>query len=132
MGEREIAEEVARRVAQHLDGALDVIPRLSIVASAGDEPLGVARELLDAIRADAQAEVLCRDVLELMRLVEDRAAARGNYLAEVALADGGVGAQQMVVDDDDVSCGGALAHARDEAVVVARALGAQARLRRRG
>src|SRR5205814_8686926 len=43
MGEREIAEEVARRVAQHLDGARDLIPRLSIVAPAGDEPRGVAR-----------------------------------------------------------------------------------------
>ena len=32
----------------------------------------------------------------------------------------------MMVDDDDVGRGGALAHPRDEAVVVARALGAEA------
>ena len=44
----------------------------------------------------------------------------------VALAHGRVGAQQMVVDDDHVGFGGALAHQRHEAVAVARALGAEA------
>ena len=50
----------------------------------------------------------------------------------VLLPHRGVGAEQVVVDDDDVRFGGALAHAGDEAVVVARALGADAVLGRRG
>ena len=44
--------------------------------------------------ADAVAEVLRGDVLELVRLVDDRVAAGGNDLAEGALADRGIGAQQ--------------------------------------
>jgi hypothetical protein len=44
------------------------------------------------------------------------------------LANGRVRAQKVVVDDDDVGLRGALAHAGDETVVVARTIGAQARV----
>ena len=50
----------------------------------------------------------------------------GNDLAVGALPHRRVGAQQVMIDDDDVGVGGALPHARDEAVVVARTLGADA------
>ena len=89
-------------------------------------------QIVDAIAADREAEVLRRDVLELVRLVDDGVAAARNHFAEIALPDGRVRAQQMVVDDDDVGLGGALAHLDDEAVVVARAIGADAVLGRRG
>ena len=91
-----------------------------------DGAVDVARELLDAVVADGEAEILRRHVLELVRFVDDRVAAGGNHLAVRALPHRRVGAEQVVVDDDDVGLGGALAHARDEAVVVARALGAEA------
>ena len=61
-----------------------------------------------------------------MRFVEDRAAACGNHLAERVLAHGRVRAEQMVIDDDGVCGGGALAHEGHEAVAVARAFGAEA------
>src|SRR5439155_26951058 len=44
------------------------------------------------------------------------------------LPHGRIGAQEMMIDDDEVGGGGALAHARHEALVVARTLGAEARL----
>ncbi len=67
-----------------------------------------------------------------MRFVENRVAARGNHFTEGVLPQRRVGAQQMVIDDDDVGFGGALPHLGDEAFVVARALGAQTRLGGRG
>ena len=79
----------------------------------------VAHQVLDAVVADRQAEVLRRHVLELVRLVDHRVAAVGDHLAEGVLPHRRVGAEQVVVDDDDVGLGGALAHPRDEAVVVA-------------
>ena len=87
-----------------------------------ERPANVAGEIVDAVTADRQAEVLRGDVLELMRLVDDREAAARDHLPEVALAHGGVGAQQMMIYDHDVGLGRALAHADDEAVLVTRAL----------
>ena len=78
--------------------------------------LGVAREVFDAIVADGHAEVLRGDVLELVRFVQDRGGAVGDDLAVRALPHGGIREQQVVVDDDEIGLGGALAHARDEAV----------------
>ena len=82
----------------------------------GDEPradgaVDVADEVVDAVVADREAEVLRRHVFELVRLVDDGVAAARDDLAEGALPDRGVGAEQVVVDDDDVGLGGALAHA---------------------
>ena len=72
------------------------------------------------------AEILRGHVLELVRLVDDGVAAFGDHFAVRALPDRRVGAQQVMVHDDEVRLGGALSHARDEAVGVARALGADA------
>ena len=66
-----------------------------------------------------------------MRFVHDRVVACRNHLAERALPHGGVRAQEMMVDDDHVRFGGALAHLRDETFVVPFALGAEARVRGR-
>ena len=43
-----------------------------------------------------------RDVFELVRLVDHRVVTRRDDFAELALPHGGVRAQQMVVDDDEV------------------------------
>ena len=94
----------------------------------GRQPLDVARELLQPIGADAEAEILGGDVLELVRFVEHGVGAGRNHLAEGVLADRRVGAQQMMIHDHEIRGGGALAHARDEALVVPRALGAEAGL----
>ena len=75
MRERQLGEERLRVIAQPLDRLRDLVLRAPVLdAAGGDQPLDVARQLLDAVGADAEAEVLRRDVLELVRLVEDRAA----------------------------------------------------------
>src|SRR5436305_5363834 len=94
---------------------------------ASGKPLDIAREILDSIRAHAVPEVLRRDVLELMRFVENHMAAGRNHLAVRVLANRSIGAQQMMIHDDDVRRGSALAHASDEALVVAGTLGSQTR-----
>ena len=105
-----------------------------LVDFAGSLPRGAAAALASRTRSstrkllNAQPEVLRRDVLELVRLVHDERRAGRDHLAVLALPHGRVGAQQMVIDDDDVGFRGALAHQRDEAVAVARALGAEARV----
>ena len=90
--------------------------------------LDVAREILDAVGADGKSEILRGDVLELMRFVDDGVVARGDDLAVRALPHRRIRAQQMMIDDHDVRRRGALPHARDETVVVARAFGAETRL----
>ena len=107
-------------------------PALVAGRAGRDQPLAVAHELVEPVVAHRHAEILRRDVLELVRLVDDRVAALRNDLAVGALPDRRVGAQQMMIDDDQVRLGGALPHPRDEAVGVARALGADAVLRRGG
>ena len=131
VGDRQLGEECLRVVAQPLDRLDNLVLGGAVLDAAGrDQPFDVARELLDAVGADVEAEILRRDVLELVRLVEDRSRERRNDLAEGVLPDRGIGAQQVMVDDHDVGRRGALAHPRDEAVVVARALGAEAGVRR--
>ena len=71
--------------------------------------LRVAHHIGDAVVADRDAEILRRDVFELMRLVDDRVVAVGDHLAVGALAHRRVGAQQVVIDDHDVGFGGASA-----------------------
>src|SRR5262249_30266736 len=75
----------------------------------------------------ADAEILGGDVFKLMRLVDYERGARRDDLSVCALADRRVGAQQVMIDDDDVGFGGALAHQRDEAVAVPWAVAAQTR-----
>ncbi len=126
-GER--SEESAGAIAQPLQRLGDgVAIGLTLDSARRDEAFDVARQVLESVVADREAEVLRRDVLELMGFVDDRDVTRRNHLAVVALADRSVGAQQMVIHDDDVGLGGPLAHPRDEAVVVARTFGAEARV----
>ena len=56
------------------------------------------------------------DILELVRFVDHGEIAVRNDFAEAALPHRRIGAEQVVVDDDEVGLGGALLHARDEAV----------------
>ncbi|MEZ5362510.1 MAG: hypothetical protein R2748_09310 [Bryobacterales bacterium] len=87
---------------------------------------GVARvtdELFVAIVRDLDAEVLAGDLFDLVGLVEDD----GGLLvrddrAEVVLAQGEVGEEEVVIDDDDVRFGGLLVHLGDEAAVELRTL----------
>src|ERR687889_826379 len=67
---------------------------------------------------DSRAEVFGGHVLDLMRLVEDDGRVVRDDLAELAAAQREVGEEEVVVDDDDVGVGRALAHARDVAGVV--------------
>ena len=57
----------APRVPQRLSARV----RRSAHEFAAERAIDVAREIVDAIVADGDAEVLRRDVLELVRLVDD-------------------------------------------------------------
>ena len=82
MREGELGEERPRVVAEPVEGLGEVVLRLPVLHG---EPLDIAGELLEAVVADAEPEVLRRDVLELMGLVEDDAATSGDDLAVRAL-----------------------------------------------
>ena len=97
------------------------VPRVHDEVGLAEHPLGVVDQRLDAVVADRDAEVLRRDVLELVGLVDHQRRALRDHLAEGVVAQRRVGAEQVVVDDDHVRFGRALAHPRDEAVGVARA-----------
>jgi hypothetical protein len=124
--ECDLREERARVVAEALNGLENPVAGLSIGGCAGRcEPLAIPREVFDPVVADRRAEVLRDDVLELVRFVEDEVGARRDHLAERALADRRVGAQQVMIHDHHVGGGRLLAHPRHEALVVARAFGAE-------
>ena len=89
------------------------------------QPCGIAHQIVHAEVAERHAEVLRGHVLELVGLIHDERGARGDHFAVGALADRRVSAEQMVVDDDHVGFGRALAHQRQEAVTVTRTLGAE-------
>src|SRR4051794_13339638 len=121
------AEEQPRMIAHVLDVALQVVRAVRIRDKLrGNGPIDVTRQIVEPIVADRNAEVLRGDVFELVRFVDDGVVARRNHLAEAALSHRRVRAQQMMVDDDEVGFSGALPHARDEAVIEARALAPQA------
>ncbi len=123
----ESGEESSRVLANPPRVVRDLIASLGVGhESRAKRLLDVAHQIIDAVTADRQAEVLGRDVLELVRLVDDGVAAPRDHFAEVALPDRGVSAEQMVIDDHDIGFGRALPHLDDEAVVVARTLGANA------
>ena len=67
----------------------------------------------------------------MMRLVDDRVVALGDHLAVGALPDRRVGAEQVMVDDHHVRFRRALAHFRDVAFAVLRAVVAETGLRLR-
>ena len=78
MGERNVVEEGARVVAEPLDRMGNLVLGFAVAPDDGQQrPLDIARELLEPVIADAVSEVLRRDVLELMCLVDNRAMAVG-------------------------------------------------------
>ena len=97
-----------------------------------EQAAAVANQVIDTVIAERVTEVLRRDIFELVRFVDHERGRRRDHLAVCALAHRRVRTQQVMVDDDDVGFGGALAHASDEAVVVAEAFGAEAGVRLRG
>src|SRR5947209_15900241 len=120
MSVRKVGEKSTRAIAQSIDGFRDLITIACLRDdSGGGEALDIAREFLDAVRADAEAEILGRDVFELVGFVQNRVAAGRNHLAKRVLPDRRIGAEQMVVDDDDVGLGGALTHSGHKTFVVA-------------
>ena len=103
MRDGKLGEEGAGVIAQPFDRLRDVVSRAAILSDDRDErSLDVARELLHPVRADAETEVLGRDVLDLVCFVEDGIVTRRNDFPVRVLAEGGVGAQEMMVDDDEV------------------------------
>ena len=66
--------------------------RKDVLAGLADGTVDISDQVIDAIAADREAEVLRRHVLELVRLVDDGVAAARDDLAEVALPEGGVAA----------------------------------------
>ncbi len=61
-----------------------------------------------------------------MRFVDDGILTFGNHFTVRALPNGGIGAEQVMIDDNQLRLGGTLTHFRDETVLIARALGAYA------
>ena len=97
--------------------------------------LGVPHERFDARAGDPHAEEVGRDVLDLMRFVEDDGVVRRQDAGVRSAAAGAkreVGEQQVVVDDDDLRLLRLSPHPRHEARLEVRAAGADARLARRG
>ncbi len=86
-----------------------------------EEDLGVADQLVDALGAEADAEVVGGDLFELVGLVEDDDGGFGEDAcvgcAGGLLLDIEVGEEEVVVDDDDVGLEGFAAHGGDEAAL---------------
>ena len=114
-------EEPAPGAVQSQRRALQGVPRVHDEVGLAEHALGVVDQRLDTVVADRDAEVLRRDVLELVGLVDHQRRALRDHLAEGVVAQRRIGAEQVVVDDDHVRFGGVLPHPRDEAVGVARA-----------
>ena len=81
----------------------------------------VADELVDALGAEADAEVVGGDLFELVGLVEDDGGGFGEDAGVGGvgglLLDAEVGEEEVVVDDDDVGLERFAAHGGDEAAL---------------
>lgn len=77
--------------------------------------LGVAGKLFEAVVGDGAAEVVAGGVFDFMGFVEDNGLIVGEDGGEIVLADGEIGEEEMVIDDDDVCFVGALVHFGEEA-----------------
>jgi hypothetical protein len=62
------------------------------------------------------AEVLTRDIFDLVRFIEDHRIVFGQNGAEFFVLQREVGEEEMVIDDDDVAFRSAAVHAGEEAV----------------
>ena len=114
----ERAEEPPRVIPDVLDVALQIVGAIAIrQLPAGDRPIDIAREVVEPVVADREAEILGRDIFELVRFVDDRVAGTMESPRRSALAHRRVRAQEMMVDDHQVRFGSALPHPGDETVV---------------
>ncbi len=111
-------EEEARTLAELLGEGGDLRGR----GLAAEEDVGVAGEVLEAEVGERAAEVLRGDLLKLVGFVEDDG---GGFREDAGVgsvaggeADGGVGEEEVVIDDDEVGFEGAAAHLGDEAAAV--------------
>ena len=93
----------------------------------------VAHEGRERVRRDPRAEVLGRDVLELVRLVEDHRIVLGQHAARRARgAQRAVREVQVMIDEDQLSAVlGQPARLRHEAALEVRAARPDARIGRR-
>ena len=76
----------------------------------------VAREIDELARGHGATEELRGDLGQLVRLVEDDRVRAGQQLGDSVVAQGKVGAEQVMVDDDHVGGLRRLARPKDEAV----------------
>jgi len=83
--------------------------------------LHIAGQLVEALRAEVDAEEVAGDVLQLVRLVEDDGPGGGQNACIGRRAglqlDRHVGEEEVVVDDDDLGLQRFAAHGGDEAVL---------------
>ena len=125
-GLAEQGEELRRKLVEALQDAVQLRRAELLHAADGRD---VAAQLLEAVVADRDAEVLAGDVLDLVRFVEHHGVIFGQDAALVLLvAQREVGEEQVVIDDDDVAFERALVHQGDEAALELRALLAGAEL----
>ena len=115
---RQRGEEQARSLAQGCGCVLDCGGAGPPGAQHG---LHIAGQFVEALGAEADAEEVARDVLQLVRLVEDHRAGRGQHACVGRRAglqpDRHVGEEEVVVDDDDLRVQRLAAHGGDEAVL---------------
>ena len=119
----EAVEELQGDLFKALEDAVEFFgAELADAGEGGD----VAAEVEHFVSADGEAEVLAGDVFDFVRFVEDHGVVIGQDLPLVGAANGEIGEEEVVVDDDDVGIVGALVHQGDEAAVELGAFGAGA------
>jgi hypothetical protein len=89
--------------------------RRSIEAGEAKNDLGIARELLEAVAGDLAAEIIAGHRFDFVGFVENDGGVIGEDRAEIVLADGEIGEEEMVIDDDEIGFMSALMHSGDEA-----------------
>ena len=83
----------------------------------------IAAQVLDAVIADGDAEILAHHVFDFVGFVEHHGMIAGQDAALVVLIlQGEIGEEEVVVDDDDVAFQRPLVHQGDETAVVVGAL----------
>ena len=114
----------------HAAGQLRPVAQAARLLQAGTEH--VAREVEQLARRQLLSEKLNARLVELVRLVEDRHANRGQQFGHARFADRQVGKEQVVVDDHHVGRHGFAPRQVDVAGAELGAVGAQAVLARAG
>ena len=116
----EETEEVHREFVQALQDAVQ-LRRAELLHPADDAQ--VAPQVLEAVIADRDAEILPHHVLDFVGFVEHHGMIIGQDAALVVLVlQRKVGEEEVVVDDDDVAFQRPLVHQGDETAVVVGAL----------